>query len=179
MYRYLNIYFSIQTIFRITTFCLSCPALLRFGVFILGLLWGHSHSVIFGVLSPQVVGRLWGQAHSVILGVLNLVGTVRLIRGGCIFSLFCFFCLLWVFVCLLGFLCASPPLCLRLCLPWVFCLPWVLCLFLGVFFPPLVFLREGGSLLLVWVLEGHFLVVVVFFFCFSLVVFAYVFGFSF
>lgn len=110
MYRYLNIYFSIQTIFRITTFCLSCPALLRFGVFILGLLWGHSHSVIFGVLSPQVVGRLWGQAHSVILGVLNLVGTVRLIRGGVFFvCLLVFLSALGFFVCL-GFFCLLPPL---------------------------------------------------------------------
>ena len=179
MYRYLNIYFSIQTIFRITTFCLSCPALLRFGVFILGLLWGHSHSVIFGVLSPQVVGRLWGQAHSVILGVLNLVGTVRLIRGGVFFLPSLVFLSALGFCLPFGFFVCFPPLCLRLCLPWVFCLPWVLCLFLGVFFPPLVFLREGGSLLLVWVLEGHFLVVVVFFFCFSLVVLAYAFGFSF
>lgn len=136
MYRYLNIYFSIQTIFRITTFCLSCPALLRFGVFILGLLWGHSHSVIFGVLSPQVVGRLWGQAHSVILGVLNLVGTVRLIRGGVFFLPSLVFLSALGFCLPFGFFVCFPPLCLRLCLPWFFCLPWVLCLFLGVFSLP-------------------------------------------
>lgn len=144
MYRYLKIYFSISTIFRITTFCLSCPALLRFGVFIFCLLWGHSHSVIFGVLSPQVVGRLWGQSYSVILGVLNLVGTVRLIRGGVFFLPFGFFWLPWVFWLPLVFLAASPPLCLRLWLPWVFCLPWVLCLFLGVFFPSLGVPSGGG-----------------------------------
>lgn len=148
MYRYLNIYFSIQTIFRITTFCLSCPALLRFGVFILGLLWGHSHSVIFGVLSPQVVGRLWGQSYSVILGVLNLVGTVRLIRGGVFFLPFGFFVCLgflsafWVF-------CVLPPLVPSALPSLVFLSALGSLSVFGRFFPPLVFLREGGSLLLV------------------------------
>lgn len=48
-------------------------------------------------------------------------------------------------------------------------------------FAPGVLSAPGALVFLFFVvfLEGHFLVVVVFFFCFSLVVFAYAFGFSF
>ena len=179
MYRYLKIYFSIPIIFRITTFCLSCPALLRFGVFIFCLLWGHSHSVIFVVLSPQVVGRLWGQSYSVLLGVLNLVGTVRLIRGGCIFCLpFGFFGCLGFF-CLPWFFWLLPPLVPSALASLVFLSALVFLFVFGRFFPSLCVPSGGGCLFFVVFLEGLLLVVVVFFFCFSLVVFAYAFGFSF
>lgn len=148
------------------------------GLFILSALGSFSFCHLWGLV-PTGSGSSLGSSSFCHLGGLEPSGDGYAYKGGCIFSAFLGFFVCFGFLSAFWVFCVLPPL-VPSALPSLGFLSALgsLSVF-GRFFPSLGVPSGGGFFVLCGFLEGHLLVVVFFFFCFSLVVFAYAFGFSF
>lgn len=148
------------------------------GLYIRSALGSFSFCHLWGLV-PTGSGSSLGSSSFCHLGGLEPSGDGYAYKGGCIFSAFLGFFVCFGFLSAFWVFCVLPPL-VPSALPSLGFLSALgsLSVF-GRFFPSLGVPSGGGFFVLCGFLEGHLLVVVFFFFCFSLVVFAYAFGFSF